>query len=255
MVDKTIKIVKRSFHLSWKNKFLWIFGLFASYGISSASYNFSYGGGDGQSAQTDELAKQIYDLLTSSPLAVYGVLAIIILILLIFYIFSILSQASLVCSIKGLNEGKRDNFWQSLKIGKGFFWRLLWYKIVVFMVYLLVIIGAAAPLVVLLLTRQWLFSALVGLLLFFFIIFILVVLTLSARYGLRSLIFANKKGLSALLAGWQFLKANYKQVLLLWLLQYAIYLGATIIILVFVLALGLVLTSLGIGLYLSLIHI
>lgn len=251
MIDY-LELVKKSFQIAFKHKYLWIFGLFAGYGITTTSLNFSSSTNydiTSQDPQAQKFFQAINDYLTINWTVVLYLLIFIVFIAFLVYFASILSQSALVLSIRDIEDNKKVHFWFSLHRAKSRFWALLWYKIVIFFIYLFIILGTSSPLLVFLVTQQWILSILYGLILFFFILFIFIVLNLSARYGLRFVVLKKITGFKALLYGWRFLKQFYKEVLILWLLQFAIGLGAAIITLIFILCIGLLSLGLGFAFY------
>ena len=127
--------------LVWKNKFLWVLGLFILF-LAGEGYDFISTSFSEIITNKDSLIWRVYDtgffqsaalanlqnIIFTDPLAIIASLAILIFIISIFLLLvwlSVISQGGIVYSIFKLNSKEKTNLGQSIKIGRNNFWQAL----------------------------------------------------------------------------------------------------------------------------------
>lgn len=133
-------ILKKALWISWKNKFLWIFGFFVmlflnngipnlfefyfriesffKFSILATKFQFL------QSVQFKEFFLNTQKLFLANPFISILIFLFILLIFFLFVWLSIVSQASLIGSVERINSKKVPSLKEGFREGKVFFWPL-----------------------------------------------------------------------------------------------------------------------------------
>ena len=113
-----LRILKDSFVLTWKNRYLWWFGFFLSLS-GLGSYNYT---------REDKDKADIQAALLNHPQAMKIILvgaALFFVAFVIIIIASIISRGALIDSIEKHTRGEISDFKSAWKKGRGFFWKVL----------------------------------------------------------------------------------------------------------------------------------
>ncbi len=111
-----VDILKKSFLLSWKNKFLWSFGFLIFLSLTAESVNFS----------KDNLSKSTFlaALFKQNEKYFSLVVCLIIVLIVALYVLRILSSAALICAINNPALYKKINPLVTARRMNVYFWRL-----------------------------------------------------------------------------------------------------------------------------------
>lgn len=149
------ELFKNAYKLTWKYKYLWIFGLFASIFNNLELINFI----DQKGARIQVIDiwitisslfswSSISTLFALSPIdftfAILTMLAII-LIAIIFIWLSITSQISIIANIQKISTRKKPSFYSSIKESKGKFWNVFGLNLSAKLIIMILAIGFAIP--------------------------------------------------------------------------------------------------------------
>ena len=147
------ELINDSFRITWRNKFLWFFGLFSASSISSMnSPNFSNsfdsssfeGNGNGASDYTD-----FTDWVVRNKWLVIGIAAAAILLFILFWLWSIVCRGAVINSVRDVREGRSISFGTAWRGGLRSFTRLLLYDLFMFLIMIgLAIISFAVILLI-----------------------------------------------------------------------------------------------------------
>lgn len=131
------KIFKEALHATWKNKYLWFFGLFAALFGANGDYEIISRFLTGDSSvfgwraiqETNVLTVQTFntvsDFMTEDPLSFILTMfvALFVLVLIIFLVWlATVSQAALVTSAASISSGKESGFKAGVEAGGRNFW-------------------------------------------------------------------------------------------------------------------------------------
>ncbi|HEX21343.1 MAG TPA: hypothetical protein ENH19_01655, partial [Actinobacteria bacterium] len=117
-------IIRRAFQLTWKYKFLWLFGIFLNFGanLNLRSYNLS-------SLPSSLNRPKFRDTVSSWVLTHIWLLLVIGLLLflvwLLFFIANVISQAAVVKTVDEVENDNKPTFTAMLRFGASKFWRVL----------------------------------------------------------------------------------------------------------------------------------
>ena len=251
-------LIKDAFWITLRNRYLWFFGFFAGVGGSS-NFNFPRGGGgfdDYDFDRSGASAEFIGQLPFDGPVSGVGVVALIglvllgLLIFLVFVILAVISNGGLADSVVAIERGTRRSFGSTWQAGTSRFWRVLGYYILFFLIGLALLIAIAAPIglvvaAVFLGTEATgarvisvVLAALVAIPL---LIVVFVSLSIISQFALREIVVRGERVLAAVGGGLRIFRQNLGRSLLVWLIQIALIIVATITLLLAGAIVGLIL--------------
>ena len=236
------KLIKKSFTLVWKNRFLWILGIFAGgSGVSFMNFGGYSGGGGGdweeikegipgdaaQSALDSSSFGQVLGAQADSISAVATIILIVLilaLVLLLTYI-CITSKGALVLGAGELEEDKPATLGSSWAMGQKYFWRRLGMSLLVSLAILAALIILSIPIIVLAIFELTIPAIILGIL--FLIPFCLAILYFSLffPYAERIFFLENKSVLNSLKEGFTFFNKNWMVAVLIYLISGGIGIG------------------------------
>lgn len=221
-------ILKQAWKISWKHKFLWFFGFFASLVSFSTEFKvISRAINQNQGIQSLNNIKMflntgifsktallnILEMFRTNPLTIILLILMFLLILAIIAFFAWLSTASqigIISSIDKIIKERKEklSIRSGIKIGNKKFWPVFIVNtltsILINLIYLLI----SFLLVLVIIKNQSMTTILYG---FIFIIFIPITLLISfvIKYAVAFMIIENKKFFTAIKQGWLLFKNNW----------------------------------------------
>ena len=246
-------LISEAFRISWRNKFLWVFGLFAATG---SSFNLSSNTGAPPGDPGDEPPPWLEGLFRwiSENLSLFFAISISLAVGLtvLYVVLSTLSRAALAESVAAIRRGETRRFGSTLRAGLRDFWRLLGLRALFLLVTLAVALVLFAP------PAAFLFLYVpsltyppgyfpVGALVvsfFLFLLLFLLFLVLSipifvvAQLATRELVVGEAGVLGAFGGGFGIFRRNFGRSLLTWLIQFGIAMGTGIVLTIVLVVLG-----------------
>lgn len=158
------QIIKRSWEIVKKNRFLWWLGILAAFagGFGNYSFNFSglngfssSGGSSSTTSQSADFPKQLSDFFSSAHFpAIIAFVAITIVFMLVVYFvvlyFSIKAKAGLIISVNKIeSERSSIGFRAAMREGKKYFWRLFGLGWLVALAMFILILLVIVPILIL----------------------------------------------------------------------------------------------------------
>ena len=225
-------ILKQALSISWKNKHLWFFGLFASLAVAGGSmeYQFltqSFGQGLVDSSYQSlnnitaigELVNQLWlgtlDLFSQNFLIILNAFTILLLILTLVAVFvwlAISCQAGLVYNIKSILSPKKKaqslSLREGITVGSQHFWSVLWLNILIRILVSFSFFIASLPLLFMVLSNDSIYVVLYTVL---FVIFVPIAVSLSLiiKYAISYRVLENESTYSSLAKGLKLFKKNW----------------------------------------------
>jgi len=218
------KILKQAFSLSWKNKYLWFFGLFAALilkGEYEIIFNTSSGSQDFLAGIKNFLSTNIFtgtslgaikNFMLDKPgsFILSIIIILIILALLLFLLWLVvISEAALVNNSSEILTGKKNDLKEGVRSGMKNFWPILGYSVLIrfviflglFLVSVPVMIGAAKLSAI---SSNFLYVI-------FFIIFLPIIISISfiIKYAIAFKVIKNSRFFDAIKEGWNLFTANW----------------------------------------------
>ncbi len=249
------RLITEAFWISWRNRFLWIFGFLLGggsqiLGLLQNANNFSrqrppflgdYLG--------EEAILSIFEArrLVLDNLVLFLISAVVLVLVAIF--LSVTSQGALVDGVAALHRDEDGNFSSALRAGLSNFWRVLGFSALFLLIALVIgLIFAITMIVVVLITAsvgspevRLPFFILFFLLFIGFFILVFIPLSIVFLLGLQALVIDRESIFGSFGSGFDLLVQRFGRVLLVWVIGFGLSLGASLALLTLALLLGLLL--------------
>ncbi len=262
-------ILKQAWNISWKHKYLWFFGLFASLAVAGGTMEYQFASqGLGQGLINGSFDKLDWLLAASlilqslwaglvnlfnqnifTILNTFSVTLLLLTFLAVFIWLAISSQAALVNNVKKIINSKKtpdiSSVRDGLTAGHQHFWQVLGLNILIKLLIGFCFFIISLPLLLMTLNDSPWFVILYTI---FFVIFIPIAVSLSLiiKYAISYHVLEDKSFISSLEHGWKLFKRNWLISLETALLLFAInFLASFVLLLIlFILFFPLILVSL-----------
>lgn len=197
-------LVKRALDIMWKFKYLWIFGFFLEFGT---------GGGGWIGNLPEKIKMRVGDFIGGGFLegALLGVIVLLVLaglvVFVAFLIMYIISQGGLIHCVSRIEAGENSTLRDGWNAGVKNFWRILGISIMILIFILGTALVTLAPFILLLFAFKAL--GLISAIILFplFLVFFLALLLIDL-YATRTCIIEGKGVFDSLTGGWEMLKNN-----------------------------------------------
>jgi hypothetical protein len=241
------RIFQDAWTLTWRNRFLWLFGLFAGGAGGGLNFNLPSGGGSGSDFFGDEDTSGTMEGFTEAfrramaemqawVVENFGVLIVLgillLLVSLFFVLVSLVCKGALLGALGRLAQGQPSSFGAALALGFRYFPPLFGLWLMLFALGLLVfvlVLGAALASMTTLPSEAQMVALLAALgLLGLAALVISIPLTVVLAFAERAIVVDGLSVFGALGQGFALLRDRIGPSLLLWLISVAIGIGAGI---------------------------
>lgn len=241
------EILKKAWVITWRHKFLWIFGFFVALLSGGGEFEILFKNYESITQYPENLSvlQNLYQtgfvnqilvnfkfFFTNHPIQALAILLIFLAIAVIVIWLVIISQVALIFNIKEIGQQRQAGIGFGYRAGKKFFWNVLILNIVakVFIYGLLLIMSL--PLITFFLVRNNFLGAIIFIFIAFLILLPLnVIISFIIKYAIFYLVIGERKF-------WQALKEGRRLFLKNWLIS--LELAAIILIISFLASLALV---------------
>ncbi|MEA3450247.1 MAG: hypothetical protein U9Q85_04735 [Patescibacteria group bacterium] len=219
-------ILSQALKSTWKNKYLWFFGLFAAFlgsagefeliirGFSNDTYSLipGFNGIVESGLFTWQGLKGVGHLIQSDPMSLFlavGVLLLVLSIGLFFLWLAICSQAAIVHSAARIRMNKKHNLKTSLSVGMAKFWLIFGMNALLRIIMYVLFATLSLPLI--LLSTKLGEGSINFLYLVLFVLFVMLVVVLSfiIKYAIAFIVVKDFKFLLAIKQGWNLFIKNW----------------------------------------------
>ena len=239
-------VLKKAFQITFRHKFLWVFGLFL--GVSSGGANFgsfntsNFSGINTSSTNIQSDAQSIF----TDYLWIFILVGIVVfLIMSVVVVLSFISQGALIGGVDKIATNKKVGFKDSFKIGVHHFWRILGISILIGIAALLLLLFLGVPTVLLFVFKLWLPAILLLILTFLIFFPIAIVLGIISTYAFRYTVIKETRVIESIKSGWRMFRHNLWPSLLIALIIFLVSMVSGIVLLLAFLVVGIPLALLG----------
>jgi len=247
-----IKLIKNAFQITWRNKFLWIFGLFAGgggIGWSWNNLNYQFNTDDSKETLSFAQFNQIKSWFYQHETVIYIILGLLILLFLFFWIFSIISQGAIIGGVAKISQEEKMNFKSTFLIGWRNFWRVLGLDIIILFLLFFILVILALPVIVLAVTGLTVLAIIIGIIFGLSYTLFIILSSFVFAYTYRILIIEKTGIFSSLSLAYHFFFKHWKKVLVIWLINLGLGAGWGLAIVLTMLILGGTLFAFGLAIY------
>lgn len=238
-------IIKRSWQITWRYKALWVLGIFA--GVSGCSGSSSGGGsGGGNSGYSGSSSSDFSDLTRFwertqdyVPLII-GIGVLLFFLGIVWSVFSIAARGGLVTGVNSIEEGSERPLGELWRAGFGKFWSLVGLDIMLalplFAVGLLMILVIVVPIIGALVAGSEpgpeILAPVCGSLVIGFPLLLIggFVLGIMRLVAMRYVMLGGQGAVESARNSWRFLRARLKDTAIMWLINAALNLGASLVL-------------------------
>lgn len=242
-----IQILKDAWQITWKNRFLWLFGLLIAIaspgGLNS---NFNTGGSekiDDASVQkaSDFIAQNLHWIIA-------GIIALIVLVIIL-VIIGIIARAGLLKSIDAVLKNKPIGFKAGMKEGKKYLGKLFVLGLTIFFLVFASVIVLALPVVLLLINKAIVTGVFLGILAFIILVPVIALCSFLKAYGNIYVVLGELSAWNALEKAYELFRKNMLASIIMWLLFIPIGFALMLAIIMILVPLALLFLATGFGLY------
>lgn len=222
MIDY-IKLVRQSWEITWKYKILWIFGLF----LGAVGVNF---GGSGNLGTTDYVVKdedlnKIKDFIQDHWEIILIVITILLVLSLICAILSVIARGGIIHAVNNIDEKKKFNFRESLKIGTHYFWRIFGCDIVTGLLLCAFFLIIFIPAIILFILNSIILGVILIIPAILMVFAVILILRFIIDSAYRFIVIRDKHIIDALKLSVKLIKSNIKHFLFYILISWALCVG------------------------------
>lgn len=174
------EIIKKALAITWRHKFLWWFGLFATLTSAGNSLNYSFNQSKNLSNDTGQ---KVADFFASHTILAFSGIALLLALYLSFLIIGIIGRSALIKSIEKVSAQELYDFKMGFFEGKKYFWKMLWLGVILTFFVLIALIIITIPIIFLFINKSYIMAILLLSLAFFIIIPLFILATYLRVYG------------------------------------------------------------------------
>lgn len=247
-------ILKRAYHITIKNKFLWIFGILA--GGAGGMRGFNFGSGfSGNEQDFQKLSDSFNSFDFNAFWSHYGVLILgifgfLVILGLVLAVVSIICQGALVGSVDKIEKNEKTDFVTGWKIGWHQFWRIfalgLIFALAVFVSLTILIV----PVIIFVVTSLIPLAIVWGILFFLVCLFFWIVISIISPYALRVLVLENVGIIESIKRALKLLRHRFGNIVIMYLLLMVVGMAVGVGLVIAILFVLGIFVLLGLGLWL-----
>jgi hypothetical protein len=241
-----IQILKDAWQLTWKNKFLWWFGLLIAI-ANPGGLNFNTGGGNKKIDDTT-IQKASDFMAQNMHWIIAGAIALIILIIILM-IVSIIARAGLIKSINSISKNKPTGFRTGIKEGKKYLGRLFRLGLTIFFLIFASVIVLAVPVVFVFINKAIITGVFLSILAFIILIPVIVLCSFLKAYGDIYVVLGELSAWNALEKAYELFRKNILASIIMWLLFIPIGFALMLAIIMIIVPLAIIFLAAGFGLH------
>lgn len=242
------KIIRKAYEIALHKRYLWIFGVFAGGFGGFQIYNFSLPTGE-----TDTFLNNLnFDTFwaNNGMLVIFAGL-VMFLIGIIWWIVSIISTGGLIGSVRAIEQDRHFNFRMGLSYGAKCFWRVLGAGLLYGLIVLLSILVLVFPVILFIISKVYVLAIIYGIIVFLLCLALWIYMGIVFPYTIRIATIQDKGALEALRDTWPFFQKHWKDIIILYLIMMAIFIGIGMGYIFAILIVGGLLFAIGYGIYLA----
>lgn len=229
-------IIKKSYHIALKQKFLWVFVI-----ITSLSYVFFRIG--------TFASEYSFESLSSSELLLIGLVSFIFS--LIFFVLNLTGQGALIIGFDRINSNEKTTFKYAFEQGLHRFFRIFGLMFLIWLGVMVSLIILILPVVLFVISEMYLMAIIIGAILFIVCLIFWLVLAFIYPYALRMVVLEKISVFSSLRSALHLVRENFLDVIVMYLIAYAISIGYMLVLFVIFALAALLLFAVGYGIWLA----
>ncbi|MEK7142866.1 MAG: hypothetical protein AAB785_01520 [Patescibacteria group bacterium] len=249
-------IVKKAFQITIKHRYLWIFGILAG-GISGGIRGLNISLPNNSTLNGDKFDQTLMNKFpdfsnfwTNYWGIILGIIVVLIFLGLIMVIISIVAQGALLGSIEAIEKKQTNNFWNGVGFGFRKFWSVLGVGLIFSLIVILSLAMLIVPIILFVMAKIWVLAIIYGLLICLVDLVLWIFMGIISPFTLRLAVLGNLGVWGAIRNSWPFFIKNWKEIVVILLITWAIGLAIGIGFIMIFLLVGGLLFGIGFAIYL-----
>lgn len=242
-----IEIIKSAWQITWKNRFLWWFGLLIAL---SSGPGVNYGFNSGKKSDFDDASIQKFAEFISMhwQWIITGIifLAVVVIVLII---LGIIARAGLIKSIHYICKNNPGGFKSGMIEGKKYFWRLFFLGIIILVLIFASIFVLAIPVIFLVASKAYASGIFLGFLAFLIFIPVMILVSFLKIFGHFYIVLGDLSMWNALEKAYELFQNNLLASIIMGLLFIPLGIFLMLVILAIIISLAVVFIAIGFMLY------
>jgi MFS family permease len=244
-----LEIIKKSWFVTWNNRYLWWFGLFL---VLGGGMNFNLTNNGEWNNKIGENSNRLESLI-SQHWKLIIVLAISVVIAgLILFVLSLIAKAGLIKSLDKIEKKTGGSFMEGFGEGKKYFWKILLVGIILGFLILAVVVILGVPVALLFSLNSPILAILAAFLAIFIFIPLIILAVFIGKYSIFYIVLSDLEIRDSLENGYQVFRKNILPSIIMSLFFIPISIVIFILAISALLIIGLVFLLVGAILYLML---
>lgn len=249
------QILKKAYHLTKKNKILWLLGLLVGGGSScGGSMNYSADGSEFEgklNGKLDEFSIILSDVFVEFWYLWALVGLLILLLIIVAVVISVMARGGLYYGVAEAAKNKKAKFGKSFSVGASKFWRLLGIQILLGLAVMAVVFVVLIPSLVLLLIPiiGWIIMIFLIIAGIFVAMFVGIVVSLISNYAFCFAVLKDQGVIDSIKSALKLFRNNLGETILMGLILFGVNIGVGLVILLVIIIIGLLFAAIGFGFY------
>jgi hypothetical protein len=242
-----IEILKKAWQTTWKNRFLWWFGLIIALS-SPGGLNFNFNTGKNEKIDETTVQKAADFIVQNMHWIIIGAIALVAFVIVL-VIAGTFARSGLIKSIDSIFKNKPAGFKAGMKEGKKYFWKLIMLGFSIFFMTFASIVILAIPVIFLLASGVYIAGALLGIFALFILIFIIILASFLKIFGNFYIVLGELTIWNAMEKAYALLQKNFLTSIIMGLLFMPLGLAFMMLVIVVLIALAIIFIPIGLVLY------
>lgn len=249
-----LNILKKSWQITWNNKYLWWFGLFITIGSGGANFNFSFNekNWNNEAKTFQETQEAFVNFISQYSGWIITGLSLLIVLIIIFIILRIIGRVGIIKSVDNMEKGRESNFSDGLKEGRKYFWKIFFTGLLIGIFILATIIVLFLPVAFLFYLKSFIIGVITAFLAIIIFIPLLVLASFIKIYSYLYIILGNLSIRSALENAYKVFRNNLLSSIIMGLIFIPIIISMGIAMVLVIMSLAIIFLVIGLILYLIL---
>lgn len=249
-----LNILKKSWQITWNNKYLWWFGLFIIIGSGGANFNFSFNekNWNNEVKTFQETQEAFVNFISQYSGWIITGLSLLIVLIIIFIILRIIGRVGIIKSVDNMEKGRESNFSNGLKEGRKYFWKIFFTGLLIGIFILATIIVLFLPVAFLFYLKSFIIGVITAFLAIIIFIPLLVLASFIKIYSYLYIILGNLSIRSALENAYKVFRNNLLSSIIMGLIFIPIIISMGIAMVLVIMSLAIIFLVIGLILYLIL---
>lgn len=200
-------ILKHSWQITWRNKYLWWFGFLLALGGGGFNLNFPLNREE-KKIDEEQFIQTFKNFVSNYWEFILAGLIILIVLTIIIIILKVIARGGLIKAVSEIIQKKTSSFRAGFSQGKKYFWKVLLLGLFIGIFMLGIIVALLSPVIFLVYLQSYIWAAVLAVPAILIIILLGILASFIREYGYIYLVLSNLSVKSSLESGFELLRKN-----------------------------------------------